>query len=309
MEDSIVAISDYFKGFTNSKINTEDDIAINTWKGGSGKEAVLLLHGHPECHLMWRDVAPDLARDYTVVAPDIRGYGESSKPAGLPDHANYSKRVMARDMATVMKTFGIEKFHIAGHDRGGRVCHRLMLDYPEQIKSCTILDVIPTYDIYQATNAEMAQKYWHWFFFTQPFDFPEKFLSSLPEYMIRSNFAKKTIPGATRPNAFPEDVVQEYIRIYSNPATVHAICEDYRAGWGIDMEHDRPDRERTIKTPIFCQWGSDGQICKFWDVLTTWKKLASDVRGAPVARCGHFIPEEQPEVVIAGIRAHIERNK
>lgn len=304
-----MALSDYYKGFNHEMIDVGNDIKINTYWGGSGEEAVILLHGHPESYLTWHNVAPKLAEKYTVVVTDMRGYGDSSKPFGEPDHSTYSKREMAKDQVAVMDKLGIKKFHVAGHDRGARVCHRLIIDHADRVKSCTFLDIIPTYDVYATTNKDVAYKQWHWFFYTQPYDFAETILSATPEYFIRSNIQKKTIPGTLGAEAFPEDVIREYIRCYSNPATVHAIAEDYRAGMSIDLVQDEPDRERMIETPILCVWGSDGMICKTWDVLETWKKRASNVRGYEIKGCGHFLPQEKPEEIAREIAKHIEENK
>ncbi|KZL90651.1 alpha/beta fold hydrolase [Clostridium magnum] len=298
----------YFQGFKHLEVDT-GEVTIQTWVGGHGKEVILLLHGHPESHLMWHGVAPKLAENYTVVVTDMRGYGDSSKPEGLPDHSTYSKRTMAKDQVIVMEKLGYTRFHIAGHDRGGRVCHRMILDYSEKIKSCTLLDIIPTIDVYSRTDQMIATKYWHWFFYIQPSPFPENFLGSQPEYFIRSNILKKTIPGSLKEDTFPEDVVQEYIRHYSDPATVHAIAEDYRASVTIDWEHDLPDRKHKMETPLLCIWGSDGNICKIWDVVDIWSNLATNVKGCGVPGCGHFVPEEKPEIVVEEISKHIERNK
>ena len=290
-----MAVSDYFQGFTHKMIDV-GEVTINTWVGGKGKEAILLLHGHPESYLIWRDIAPQLAQNYTVVATDLRGYGDSSKPRGLSDHSNYSKRVMALDQVKVMETLGFTRYHIVGHDRGGRVCHRLMLDYPEKVLTCTMMDILPTYDMYQQTNQEFATKYWHWFFYIQPYDFPERFLGSDPEYFIRNNLLKKATPEAQK--KFPEDVLQEYIRHYSDPATVHGISEDYRAAVSIDLEHDIVDRATKIKTPLLILWGANGVVGNLWDVLQGWKNLADDVRGFGIEDCGDFVPEEQPQIVL-----------
>lgn len=236
-------------------------------------------------------------------------YGESSKPKGEANHSTYSKRTMANDQMYVMQHLGFSRFHIVGHDRGGRVCHRLLLDHPDKVKSAVMIDIIPTIDVYDRTDQEIATKYWHWFFYIQPEPFPEKFLGSQPEYFIRSNILKKTISGSLAADTFPEDIVQEYIRYYSNPATVHAIAEDYRAGVTIDWEHDLPDRENKTEVPIMCIWGSNGNICKIWDVAEIWRNLASNVIGCEVPGCGHFVPEEKPEITIQKIREHIEKNK
>lgn len=298
----------YFQGFEHKEIDT-GEVIIQTWIGGTGDETILLLHGHPESHLMWHRVAPVLAEKYTVVLTDLRGYGDSSKPKGKPDHSNYSKRTMANDQVIVMEKLGFDKFHVAGHDRGGRVCHRMMYDYPEKIKSCALLDIIPTIDVYERTNQKIATQYWHWYFYIQPEPFPETFLGSQPEYFIRSNIQKKTIPGTITDEIFPEDVIQEYIRHYSDPATVHAIAEDYRASATIDWELDLPDRERKIETPISCLWGSNGNLSRIGDILGIWRNLASNVTGFGVEGCGHFIPEEKPEVVCREISRLIEENK
>jgi len=279
-----MAVSDYFQGFTHKMIDV-GEVTINTWVGGKGKEAILLLHGHPESYLIWRDIAPQLAQNYTVVATDLRGYGDSSKPRGLSDHSNYSKRVMALDQVKVMETLGFTRYHIVGHDRGGRVCHRLMLDYPEKVLTCTMMDILPTYDMYQQTNQEFATKYWHWFFYIQPYDFPERFLGSDPEYFIRNNLLKKATPEAQK--KFPEDVLQEYIRHYSDPATVHGISEDYRAAVSIDLEHDIVDRATKIKTPLLILWGANGVVGNLWDVLQGWKNLADNVRGFGIEEGDH----------------------
>ncbi len=298
----------YFKGFKHQIIDT-GEVLIHTWVAGHGKEAVLLLHGHPESHLMWHKVAPELAKDYTVVVPDLRGYGESSKPHGKADHSSYSKRAMSDDQVFVMKELGFERFHIVGHDRGGRVCHRMMTDHSDKVKSAVILDIIPTIDVYERTDQMIATKYWHWFFYIQAEPFPENFLGSQPEYFIRSNILKKTIPGSLAEDTFPEDIVQEYIRYYSDPATVHAIAEDYRASVTVDWELDMQDRNKKLEVPLMCIWGSDGNICKIWDVVDIWSRLAVDVKGYGVPGCGHFVPEEKPEVTVEKIREHIERNK
>jgi len=293
-----MAISDYFPNFKRLKIQTED-ATINTLVGGSGKEVLLLLHGHPETYLIWRDIAPTLAQDYTVVLTDLRGYGDSSKPRGLVDHSNYSKRVMALDQVRVMQQLGFEQFHIIGHDRGARVCHRLMLDHPEKVKTCTMMDILPTYDMYEQTNCEFATKYWHWFFYIQPFDFPERFLGADPEYFIRNNLLKKANDPAKN---FPEEILQEYIKHYANPATVHGISEDYRASASIDLEHDKCDRDKTITTPLLVLWGANGVVGKIWNVLEGWQKYASDVQGFGVPNCGHFVPEEQPQIVLQALQ-------
>lgn len=287
---------EYFNGFTNKMMDVGGDIKINTFVAGQGKEAVLLLHGHPENYIMWRFIAPKLAEKYTVVVTDLRGYGDSSKPEGLPDHSNYSKRAMANDQVAVMEQLGFSSFHLAGHDRGARVCHRLIMDHPEKVKSCTLLDILPTYDMYRDTNQAFATKYWHWFFYIQPNGFPEKLLSADPDFFIHFNLQLKIGPKARE--RFPEDVLQEYTRCFSDPKTIHGICEDYRAAVGIDMEYDKIDREKMIQTPLLVLWGANGVVGSLWDVLAGWRDRASNVTGFAVPECGHFVPEEQPEIVL-----------
>lgn len=302
-----MAVADYFKGFERKMIDVGDGVQINTLIGGSGEEVVLLLHGHPESYLIWRDIAPTLAQKYTVIATDLRGYGDSSKPKGLSDHSNYSKRVMAQDQVSVMQKLGFEKFHIIGHDRGARVCHRLLLDHPEKVLTCSMMDILPTLDMYEQTNCEFATKYWHWFFYIQAYDFPERFLGADPEYFIRNNLLKKATPEAQK--NFPEDVLQEYIRHYSDPATVHGISEDYRASASIDLEHDKQDRPYTIKTPLLVLWGANGVVGNIWNVLEGWQKYACDVQGFGVPDCGHFVPEEKPKIVLEALLKFLEEKK
>ena len=264
----------YFPGFTQKWIETEPGIVINTLIGGSGKEAVLLVHGHPETHLMWRFLTPELTKHYTVVITDLRGYGDSSKPQAL----------------------GYNRFHVAGHDRGARVLHRMIIDHPEKIKSCTLMDIIATYDMYKETNEEFATKYWHWFFYIQGKGFPETALSADPERFINYNLNLKIGPAA-RAN-FPPDVLAEYTRCFSDIRTVHGICEDYRASATIDMQLDEPDRKKKIETPLLLLWGQNGVVGKLWNVMEKWEPLASNIEGAGIPQCGHFVPEEQPELVL-----------
>ena len=302
-----MALKGYFEGFEQRSIEVEKDIFINTFVGGSGDEAILLLHGHPENYLIWRDIAPTLAKHYRVVATDLRGYGDSSKPKGLEDHSNYSKRVMAQDQVSVMEKLGIKKFHIVGHDRGARVAHRLILDYPEKALTCTMMDILPTYDMYEQTNREFATKYWHWFFYIQKYPFPEQALGADPAFFIRFNLLNKVGPEAAQ--RFPEEVLNEYIRCYSDPACVHGICEDYRAAATIDLEHDKVDRTRPIKTPLLALWGANGVVGKIWDVLEGWKQFAEDVQGFGVPNCGHFVPEEKPEICLEAMMKFFDEKR
>lgn len=298
--------SKYYPGFQESFVDV-GDVTIHTLTGGDSKEAILFLHGHPENYLIWRDVAPALASEYKIVLTDLRGYGESSKPVGLADHSNYSKRVMAEDQIKVMDSLGIERFHVVGHDRGARVLHRMIMDYPDRIISCTLMDILPTDDMYEQTNEQFATKYWHWFFYIQDYDFPERILGSSPEYFIRYNMQKKVSPNAAA--CFPEDVLEDYIRHYSDPCTLHGICEDYRASVTIDRTHNAEDSDHTIRTPLLVLWGKNGVVGQLWDVLSGWKKYAINLEGYAVPDCGHFVPEEQPEFVLEKIKVFLDKNK
>lgn len=290
----------YFPEFSQEFIEVEEGIKINTLVAGQGNEAILLLHGHPESYLIWRGLASQLAQNYKVVLTDLRGYGDSSKPEGLDDHSNYSKRVMALDQVKVMEKLGINKFHLVGHDRGARVAHRLILDHSDKILTCTMMDILPTYDMYEQTNREFATKYWHWFFYIQPKPFPETFLGSNPDYFIRRNLLNKATSDSVK-DMFPQDVLEEYIRHYSDPRCVHAISEDYRASNTIDLEHDKIDRDKTISIPLLVLWGANGVVGNIWNILEGWKKFASNVSGFAVENCGHFVPEEQPQIVLKAI--------
>lgn len=289
----------YFANFSTYDIEVEPDVFIHTVVGGTGDTAVLLLHGHPESHLIWRFLAPKLAENYTVVMTDLRGYGDSSKPIGLADHSNYSNRVMANDQVAVMKSLGFEQFHLIGHDRGARVSHRLALDHEEKLHSLCMMDILPTDDMYDGTTAEFAMKYYHWFFYTQPVGFPERLLAADPAYFIEFNLNKK-VGEAGRAN-FTDDVLAEYTRHFSDPKTIHGICEDYRASATIDRRHNDVDRTRIMQVPTLVLWGADGIVAKIWDVMDGWRPTIANLQGMAVENCGHFVPEEQPAVVWAEV--------
>ena len=279
-----------FSNFKKQRVRTSG-ATINLVTGGEGPP-VLLLHGYPETHAMWHKVAPELARDYTVVCADLRGYGDSSKPRGVPGHSNYSKRAMALDMAEVMTALGHQRFHVVGHDRGGRVAHRLARDHGKRVRSLTILDISPTLKMYESTNMQFAKAYYHWFFLIQKAPLPEKMLASLgPRYILgrigRSHGGLKHFSPA---------VQREYMRCF-NP---HTTCEDYRASATIDLVHDRAEKTK-LKMPVLALWGKQGVIEALFDCLADWREVAADVRGRALP-CGHFIPEEKPAELIAELR-------
>ncbi len=299
--------SRYFPGFVQKSYRTTDGIKIHALVGGEGDEPLLLVHGHPETHLMWRFIAPKLAGRYRMVLPDLRGYGDSDKPEGLEDHSNYSKRTMSADLVEVMRQEGFTRFHAAGHDRGARVLHRMIVDTPEKIITCCLMDILPTLDMYQSTNQEFATKYWHWFFYIQGKGFPETLLAADPDFFIHYNLNLKVGPAA-RAN-FPEDVLAEYTRCFALPGTIHGISEDYRASATIDIEYDKADGDKKIDLPLLLLWGKNGVVGKLWDVLAGWKKHATNAEGYAVENCGHFVPEEQPEEVLKAMTTFMEAHK
>jgi haloacetate dehalogenase len=280
--------SSLIPGFTSRDVETTS-VRIRAAVGGSGPP-LLLLHGHPQTHLTWHRIAPELARRFTVVATDLRGYGDSAKPPGGVGHVNYSKRALAKDQVEVMRSLGFPHFAVVGHDRGGRVAHRMALDHADAVERLAVLDIAPTATMYARTDKEFATRYVWWFFLIQPFDLPERLIAADPEYFLR-----KHIEGQIKtPGAVDEAVFQEYLRCYLDPATRHAICEDYRAAATIDLEHDAADGERAVTAPLLALWGAKGTVGKLYDVLATWREKATDVRGRALD-CGHAPQEEVPE--------------
>ncbi len=277
-----------FEGFEQRRIETSG-ATINLVTAGDGPP-LLLLHGYPETHTMWHKIAPRLASDFTVVVPDLRGYGDSGKPHGDPEHLNYSKRAMAQDQVEVMQQLGFESFLLAGHDRGARVSHRLTKDHPQRVRKLAVLDIIPTHKMFQIVNQEMATNTYHWFFLIQPYDFPERMIGGAADYFLRTRFEQ----GADAERVFPTEVVDEYARCFCDPASIHATCEDYRAGASIDLVHDEADFDSKVSCPMFVLWSSTGYVGRTQDVLQVWRDYATDVRGQSMP-CGHYIPEEMPD--------------
>jgi haloacetate dehalogenase len=285
-------------GFKSARIRTSG-AEINVLTKGSGRP-LLLIHGHPETHLTWHKIAPTLAEEFTVVLPDLRGYGDSSKPGYSPDHSNYSFRSMALDQVEVMKQLGFERFMVGGHDRGGRVAHRLCLDHHEVVEKVALLDVAPTLTMYEQTSKEFATKYVWWFLQIQPSPMPEHLIGLDSAFYLRDHLA---VQGKT-PGAISPEVMAEYIRCYCCLGTIRAVCEDYRAAAGIDLEHDREDDSKNnfIQAPLLALWGGKGTVGHLWDVLATWRaKSNSSVSGKPLP-CGHLLPEEDPDAVLSAFR-------
>ena len=284
-----------FPDFASERITTAEGVEIHAVIGGRGPP-LLLLHGHPQTHSIWHRVAPTLARQFTVVAADLRGYGDSSKPPGGADHARYSKREMAGDMVALMRTMGHERFDIVAHDRGARVAHRLAMDHPAGVRRLVMLDIAPTLDMYALTNDEFARAYWHWFFLIQPSPLPERLIDADPAAYVRDVMGRRS--AGLRP--FDPRALAEYQRCMALPGAAHAICEDYRAAAGIDLEHDRADRAQGWRqtTPLLALWGAEGVVQRCFDPLALWQRIAIDVQGETLA-CGHYIPEEAPEPLLA----------
>jgi haloacetate dehalogenase len=272
------------------------EVRLRVGMAGSGPPLVL-LHGYPQTHAMWARVADELATDFTLVAPDLRGYGGSSKPATDADHAPYSKRAMGDDILALMRSLGHERFDLAGHDRGGRVGYRLALDHPEAVRRLAVLDIVPTGEVWARADAGFALGYWHWSFLAQPYPTPEKLIAADPEHF----FFEAQFRGA---RAWMEPAaLREYLAYVAQPAVVHAMCEDYRAGAGIDRALDDTDRGvRKIACPLLALWGAKGRLPDWYDVPAVWRDWADDVT-AQAIDAGHFLAEEKPVETAAALRA------
>ncbi|MEM8869344.1 MAG: alpha/beta hydrolase [Pseudomonadota bacterium] len=285
-----------FEGFSDFSIDT-NGARIAGVTAGSGPPLVL-LHGYPQTHVMWHRIAPRLAERFTVVAADLRGYGASSKPPGGPQHAAYSKRAMAADMAQVMTTLGHRSFHVCGHDRGGRVAHRLALDFEDRVERLAVLDIAPTREMYRHTTEGFARAYWHWFWLILPAPHPERMINADPVAFL----THKCGQGVAGLSPFAPEAWAAYETAIRNPDTVHAMCEDYRAAAGIDLEHDDADGTRKLEVPLLALWGQQGVIETHFDCLDLWRQRAADVRGEALPG-GHYLAEECPDALLP----HLER--
>ncbi|MDP4023694.1 alpha/beta hydrolase [Methylobacterium sp. NEAU 140] len=293
------ATTDFLPGFDRHRIETAPGVTIHARAGGSGPP-VLLLHGHPQTLSTWHAVAPRLAQSRRVVAMDLRGYGDSDKPPGGERHAHYAKRAMAADAAAVMRALGHDRFAVVGHDRGGRVAHRLALDHPDAVARIVVLDIAPTATMYARTDKDFATRYFWWFFFIQPEPLPERLIGADPEYFLRHHVTTQS----KTPGSPSEALFAEYLRCYADPACRHAICEDYRAAAGIDLEHDAVDADARIAVPLLALWGAEGVVGRTYDVLETWREKARDVSGRALP-CGHTLQEEAPDAVFAELSAFL----
>jgi haloacetate dehalogenase len=284
-----------FDGFRLERIAVRDG-ELRARIGGSGPPLVL-LHGNPQTHLMWHAVAPALARTYTVVAPDLRGYGQSMKPPPSADHAAYAKREMARDVVELMAALGHDRFRVASHDRGARVAHRLAIDHPERIERLAVLDIVPTLEHFERADMAFGLGYYHWFWFAQPHPFPEDVICAAPDAWFRAHTSREPKP----PGFFHPEALADYLAAARTREMIVGMCEDYRAAATIDLDHDRESRAagRRIRCPLHVLWGSKGKIGVWYDALAIWRTYADGPVTGRAIDTGHYLAEEDPATVIA----------
>jgi haloacetate dehalogenase len=291
-------MADLLEGFARTQIKT-DGAAIVLRHGGKGPP-LLLMHGNPFTHVCWHKVAPRLAEEFTVVLPDLRGYGDSSKPDGGADHAAYSFRSMADDQVEVMKQLGYEKFQAAGHDRGARVLHRMCLDHPDVVTRAAFMDMLPQHHLLNNVTKSWGMFSWHWFFMVQPNPLPETMISADPEFYIRRKLAK-TPDGLA---FFDPRALAEYIRCIKDPKTVYGMCEDYRATFGVDLDMDTADFERgkKVSCPAMILWGEKGGVGRNHDAAAIWSHYATNIISTATVPSGHYLQEECPDETYAELR-------
>ena len=292
-----------FETFSDQMVQLSTGVRIHARVAGSGP-AILLLHGYPQTHVCWHKIAPLLVSEgFTIVACDLRGYGDSDKPPSDDTHGVYSKKAMAADQAELMEILGFDTFGIAGHDRGARVAHRLARDYPERVKALSVLDIAPTEYMYANTETVFATGYYHWFFLIQPYPLPERLIGNDPEFYLRTKMSAWS-KGTT--SAFSDEAMTEYIRCFSGESCIRATCEDYRAAASIDLEHDAALGQSKLEMPVQALWGSKGLVGKLYDVLAVWRGYANNVEGFSLP-CGHFLPEEEPDKTAAALVSFFRR--
>jgi haloacetate dehalogenase len=290
-----------FPGFRTFDVDA-GGVNIHGVTGGAGP-AVLLLHGFPQTHTIWHKVASELSERFTVVATDLTGYGDSAKPDSDAAHTPYTKAAMARDQLLAMHKLGHERFHLIGHDRGGRVAHRLALEHPGAVATLTVLDIAPTLHMYANTSDAFARAYWHWFFLIKAAPVPETMIGADPLFFLRQHMSR----GPRGTDLFDPVAFSEYARCFADPASIHAMCEDYRASATTDLAQDGADVGRLkITCPMLALWGANGAVGRNFDVLASWRDWADDVRGGAVPG-GHYIPEEAPEALLAQVVTHLDR--
>ena len=281
-------MADFMTGMTRATVRA-NGIRLNVWTGGKGP-ALVLLHGYPQTGQMWHKMTPALMKQFSLVVPDLRGYGDSEKARG-----GFDKRTMARDIAELMRGLGHNKYLVMGHDRGARVAHRLALDHADAVKKLVVLDIVPTHTVFRDTGRELAAAYWHWYFFQAP-DLPEIMIRNSAEPFLQTMFRALSY----RANAIDDEMFREYLRAFMMPGTIRCGLEDYRAAATVDFADDEADLGTKLRCPVYAIWGEFGKMHTLFDVLATWREKAGDVRGKPLA-CGHFIPEEAPDELLAEV--------
>ncbi|UWQ23129.1 alpha/beta fold hydrolase [Jannaschia sp. W003] len=298
-----------FPGFQRFEIETDTPSGGATIRGRAGGSGppLLLLHGYPQTGAMWHLTALALAEHYSVVVPDLRGYGRSSKPGTAPDHAPYSKREMALDMVQVMAALGHERFHVGAHDRGARVAHRMALDHPGAVRSLALLDIAPTREMYRETTEGFARAYWHWFFLTLPAPHPETMIGADPEAFWRLKCGSGWANGSPGLDLFAPEALAEYLACWT-PEAIHASCEDYRAAATIDIAHDDADGKRRVAAPTLVLWGANGAVGRWFDPLALWRRRAAQVTGRALPG-GHYLAEELPEAVTEAMLEHFSTHE
>ncbi len=282
-----------FEGFVHRRIDLRK-VSINTVLGGAGPP-VLLLHGYPQNLALWAKVAPRLAERFTVVCADLRGYGDSSKPHCSADCSNYSFRAMAADQVAVMRALGFERFHVVGHDRGGRTGHRMALDWPDRVSSLAVLDIVPTYHMFMETSRHVAAAYWHWYFLALPEPFPERLIGADPDYFYETCLVGW---GGARLEDFDATMLAEYRRCWRDPEMIHGSCSDYRAAATVDLRHDTASLDRKLECPTLALWGADGVMARHFDIARTWRERCSRLRTESVPG-GHFFIDQSPAATAA----------
>jgi len=289
----------FFPGFKPFRVRTASGVEISGVVGGSGPP-VLLIHGAPVNFASWRKMAPALAQKYTVVATDLRGYGDSDKPEGGEGHANYAKRVMAQDQVDLMTALGFERFHVVGHDRGGRVGHRLAIDHGDRVITLTVMDIMPTLHLYENVDRRFAEAYWFWFFLTAPAPVPETMVADNPEFFMNASmFGKRDL--------VEDDAFANFVRTMASEGAASAQSEDYRAAASIDLDHDRADLDHKLAMPLLVLWGDDNALNKGVDIVGIWKERAEDVRGHGMPS-GHWLPEEVPDQLVEEVGTFIDEH-
>ncbi len=284
----------FFEGFSQRWIATPEG-QIRARVGGAGPP-LLLLHGNPQSHFMWHKVAPRLAQHFSVVCPDLRGYGGSFKPAPTADHAPYAKTAMARDMVAVMEALGHGQFRVAGHDRGGRVAHRLAIDWPDRVLQLAVLDIIPTIEHFERTDMSFAMGYYHWFWFAQPHPFPESVINAAPDAWFAAHTSREPKP----PGFFAPEALEDYLAAARSPDAIAGMCEDYRAAATIDLEDDRASRAagQRVRCPMLVLWGDQGKVGQWYDPLSIWRLYCDAAVTGSGVPSGHYLPEEAPAEVL-----------